>query len=104
EPMALRGSATAAAALAGGFWGVLISAGATAWSVTAHEHDKFMMEEQLRGNLDTMLDLMWQNLVEDTRGGVSAVVQHMSTQIEQAVFPSPQAPLTPYSLDPAGLF
>ncbi len=104
EPMALRGSATAAAALAGGFWGVLISAGATAWSVSEHEHDKFMMEAQLQGNLDTMLDLMWQDLVMDTRGGVTAVVQHMSTQIEQAVFQPPRAPLTPYSLDPAGLF
>jgi hypothetical protein len=101
EPMALRGGATAAAALAGGFWGVLISAGATAWSVSEHEHDKFMMEAQLRGNLDTMLEVMWQELVEDTHAGVTAVVQHMSAQIELAVFQPPQAPLIPYGLDPA---
>ena len=104
EPMALRGGATATAAIVGGFWGVLISAGAAAWSVAEHDRDKLAMEAQLRGNLDAMLDVMWQDLVEDTRGGVTAVVQHMSTQIEQAVFHPPQAPLSPYSLDPAGLF
>jgi len=51
-----------------------------------------------------MLDVMWRELVEDTRAGVTAVVQHMSTQIEQAVFQPPQVPLAPYSLDPAWLF
>jgi len=104
EPMALRGGATAAAAIVGGFWGVMISAGAAAWSVTEHDQDRPMMEAQLRGNLDAMLDVMWRELVEDTRAGVTAVVQHMSTQIEQAVFQPPQVPLTPYSLDPAWLF
>ena len=104
EPMALRGGTMATAAIVGGFWGVLISAGAAAWSVTEHDHDKPGMEAQLRSNLDAMLDVLWQGLVEDTRGGVIAVVQHMSTQIESAVFHPLQGPQIPYSLDPAGLF
>ena len=51
-----------------------------------------------------MLDVMWRELVEDTRAGVTAVVQHMSTQIEQAVFHPLQTPLIPYTLEPAMLF
>ena len=50
------------------------------------------MEAQLRNNLDKMLDLMWQDLVEDTHGGVTAAVHHISKQIEYSVF----------TLDPAG--
>lgn len=104
EPMALRGGATAASFIVGGFWGALISAGATAWSMTEYELDKPVMVAQLRDNLDAMLDIMWQELVEDSRGGVTAVVQHLGTQIEQAVFHPRQLPQTPYSGDPAGLF
>ncbi len=106
EPMALRGGATAASFLVGGFWGALISAGATAWSMTEYELDKPVMVAQLRDNLEAMLDILWQELVEDSRGGVTAVVQHLGTQIEQAVFHPRQAPQTqiPYSGDPAVLF
>ena len=43
------------------------------------------MEMQLRGNLDAALELMWQDLLEDRRSGVVAVVEHMSEQIETAV-------------------
>jgi hypothetical protein len=104
EPMALRGGATAAAALVGGFWGVLISTGAAAWSMAEHDREKPGLEAQLRGNLNTMLDVIWQDLVEDSHGGVTAVVSHMSMQIENAVFHPLQTPLIPYSPDPAGLF
>ena len=102
--LALRGGATAASTVVGGFLGVLISAGAAAWGVVEHDHEKPGMETQLRDNLDAALDVMWQGLVEDHHGGVTAVVHHMSTQIEHAVFHPLQMPLTPYILEPAGLF
>ncbi|MDX2458332.1 MAG: hypothetical protein QNL87_12575 [Gammaproteobacteria bacterium] len=102
--LVLRGGATAASSIAGGFWGVLISAGAAAWGAVEHDHDKPELEAQLRENLDAALDVMWQDLMEDQQGGVTAVVHHMCTQIESAVFRPPQTPLIPYTHDPALLF
>ncbi len=92
DQIALRSGATAASVIIGGPWGVLISAGAATWSAAEHEQDKHMLETQLRNNLDVMLDVIWQDLVEDSRGGVTAVVKHMSKQIEYALF----------TLNPAG--
>ena len=43
---------------------------------------------QLRENLDAALDVLWRDLVEDRRTGVSAVVQHISEQIEGALAPA----------------
>jgi hypothetical protein len=45
-----------------------------------------------------MLDVMYLELVEDTRAGVTAVVQHISTRIEQALFHPLQTPSVPYKL------
>ena len=92
EQMELRSGASIAALIAGGHLGVFISMGAATWSATEHKNDKSTMEAQLRNNLDKMLDLMWQDLVEDTHGGVTAAVHHISKQIEYSVF----------TLDPAG--
>lgn len=92
EQMELRSGASIAAILVGGHLGVFISMGAATWSATAHQNDKASMEAQLRNNLDSMLDLMWQDLVVDTHGGVTAAVHHMSKQIEYSVF----------TLDPTG--
>lgn len=86
--LALRGGATAASSLVGGFWGLLISAGSAVWSVMEHDQDKPQMEVQLRENMDAALEVMWQNLVEDPRGGVTAVVNHISAQIEYAALHS----------------
>ena len=80
--LALRGGSTAASTIAGGFWSVLISAGAAAWGAVEHDHDKPEIEAQLRENLGAALDVIWQDLMEDQHGGVTAVVHHMSTQIE----------------------
>ena len=102
--LAMRGSATAASTLVGGFWGVLISAGAAAWSAVEHDHDKPEMETQLQDNLEAALEVMWRSLVEDRHSGITAVMHHMSAHIEGAVFHPLQAPLTPYILEPTGLF
>jgi hypothetical protein len=102
--LALRGGATAASTIVGGFWGVLISAGAAVWGVVEHDDDMPGMEAQLRENLDAALDVMWQGLVEDPHSGVTAVVHHMSEQIEHAVVHPLETPLTPFILEPAGLF
>jgi len=102
--MALRGSATAASTLIGGFWGLLISSGSAAWSVLEHERDKPEMEAQLQENLGAALEVMWQDLVEDRDGGVAAVVHHMSEQIESALLHPLQTPLTPHTREPAKLF
>jgi len=98
--LALRGGATAASSVAGGFWGALISAGAAAWGAVEHDHDKPEIEAQLRENLGAALDVIWQDLMEDQQGGVTAVVHHMSTQIEHAVFHPLQTPLVPHTLEP----
>jgi hypothetical protein len=55
-------------------------------------------------NLDAALEVMWQGLVEDEQGGVTALVHHLSTQIETAVFQPVQAPLSPFILDPSSIF
>ena len=102
--LALRGGTTAASTIAGGFWGMLISAGAAAWGAVEHDHDKPEIEAQLRENLDAALGVMWQDLMEDQRGGVTAVVHHMSTQIEHAVFHPLKTPLIPHTLEPDLLF
>ena len=104
DSLVLRGSTMGASTIVGGFWGLVISAGATAWNVAEHNHDIPEMEAQLLVNLDAALDVMWQGLVEDQHDGVMALVHHMSTQIEQAVFHPLQAPLIPYTLEPAMLF
>jgi hypothetical protein len=85
DSMALRGGATTASTIVGGFWGLVISAGSAAYGFLEHENDKPAMEAQLRENLDAALDLIWQDLVEDQRGGVAALMYHVSTQIEDAV-------------------
>jgi hypothetical protein len=100
----LRGGATAASTLVGGFWGMLISTGTAAWGVVAHDNDKPGMEAQLRENLDAALEVMWQGLVEDEHAGVMAVVHHMSAHIEHAALHSLRAPLAPDILEPARLF
>jgi hypothetical protein len=58
--------------------GLVISAGSPAYGVIEHEHDKPALESQLRENLDAALDLIWQDLVEDPRGGVDGLMHRMS--------------------------
>jgi hypothetical protein len=99
--LTVRGGAAAASAIVGGFWGMLISTGSAVWGMVEHDNDKPGMEDQLRENLDAAMDVMWQDLVEDQEGGVTAVVHHMSARIENMLFQSVQQPLSPYVLEPA---
>lgn len=85
DSVALSAGTATASTLVGGYWGIAISAGSAAYAAVEHDHEKPAMEAQLRENLDAALDLMWQELVEDPRGGITALVHHMSTQIEDAV-------------------
>jgi hypothetical protein len=85
DSIVLRGGATAASTIVGGFLGLVISAGSAAYGYMVHEKDKPALEAQLRENLDAALDLIWQDLVVDQRGGVAALMYHLSTQIEDAV-------------------
>lgn len=86
EQIELRGGASIASLIAGGHIGLLISVGAATWSISEHERDKPNMDKQLRKNLDVMLDLMWQNLVNDTSSGITAIVHHMNKKIEYSLF------------------
>lgn len=88
----VRAGAAAASTLVGGVWGLIISAGSAVWSVTEHEQDRQALEAQLRENLDAALELLWQDLVEDRRTGVTAVVQHIGGQIETTLAPAHRAP------------
>jgi hypothetical protein len=94
--MALRGGTMTASTLVGGLWGVAISAGSAAYVAIDEAQEKPAMETRLRESLDAALDLMWQDLVEDPRGGVSYLVHHMSTQIDDAVVGPDQSPLSEY--------
>lgn len=85
DSLMLRGGTTAATTLVGGVWGVVIYAGATIWDATDHNDHKPEMEAQLHENLDVALEVIWEDLVEDQRHGVMAVVYHMSTRVETAV-------------------
>ena len=104
DSLTVRGGATATATVVGGFWGILISVGAGVWGVLEHDHDKPVIEAQLLENLDAALEVMWQGLVEDQDGGVTAVVHHISQQIECAVTPPSQTPLIPSIPVPTELF
>ena len=85
DSVALSAGTATASTLVGGYWGIAISAGSAAYAAVEHESGKSAMEAQLRENLDAALNLMWQELVEDPRGGITALVHRMSTQIEVAV-------------------
>lgn len=112
DSLMLRSGTTAASSMVGGAWGVIIYTGATIWDVTDHNNNKPEMERQLHENLDVALDAVWQGLVEDQKHGVMALVHHMATQVEAALFLPPQinnlpAPATsPASeaVEPDGLF
>lgn len=112
DSLMLRSGTTAASSMVGGAWGVIIYASATIWDVTDHNNNKPEMERQLHENLDVALDAIWQGLVEDQKHGVMALVHHMATQVEAALFLPPQinnlpAPATsPASeaVEPDGLF
>jgi hypothetical protein len=99
--LTVRGGSAAASAIAGGFLGALISTGSAVWGVMEHDNDRPVMEAQLRENLGAAMEVMWHDLVEDQEGGVTAVVHHMSSRIESALFQSAQEPLSPYVLEPA---
>jgi len=85
DSVALSAGTATASTVMGGYWGIAISAGSAAYAAVEHESEKSAMEAQLRENLNAALNLMWQELVEDPRGGITALVHHMSTQIEDAV-------------------
>lgn len=86
----VRAGAAAASTLVGGVWGLIISAGSAVWSVTEHEKDRQALEAQLRENLDAALGVLWRDLVEDRRTGVTAVVRHISSRIETALGTAPR--------------
>jgi hypothetical protein len=99
--LTVRGGSAAASAIAGGFLGALISTGTAVWGVMEHDNDRPVMEAQLRENLGVAMEIMWQDLVEDQERGVTAIVHHISTRVESALFQSVQEPLSPYVLEPA---
>jgi hypothetical protein len=85
DSVALSAGTATASTLVGGYWGIAISAGSAAYAAVEHNHEKPALEARLRENLDAALDIMWQKLVDDPRGGITALVHRMSTQIEDAV-------------------
>jgi hypothetical protein len=102
--LTVRGGATAASTIVGGFWGLLITTGSAAWGVMEYDNEKPVMEAELRENLNAALELIWQDLMEDEHDGVTSMVYHMSSQIEAAVFQPVQTPMSPFVLDPSALF
>jgi hypothetical protein len=104
DSVALSAGTATASTVVGGYWGVAISAGSAAYAAVEHDHEKPVMEAQLRENLDAALDLMWQDLVENPSGGITAMVHDMSMQIEDAVTRPSRLLGSEYSHESAMLF
>jgi len=83
----VRAGGSAAALVVGPTLGIFISAGVVAWSAISHDLKRPQIESQLRTALDAGLEGMWQALMEDPETGVLYPVNHMSQQIETALFP-----------------
>ena len=96
DSMALRGGTTTASSLVGGVWGMALSAGSTAYAAIDDEREKPEREARMREDLNAVLDLMWQELVEDPHGGVTALVDHISSRIDDAVVRPHPSPLSEY--------
>ena len=85
DQLAIRGGASVAGLAVGGAAGLLISVGVSAWQAMEHEKDRPALEADLRSNLSAALDGIWYYLTEDPQGGVTAPVNHMSSQIENGL-------------------
>ena len=83
--MAIRGGARVAGLAVGGVAGILISVGVSGWQAMEHEKNMPALEAELRSNLSAALDGMWHYLTEDPYRGVTAPVNHMSSQIENGI-------------------
>ena len=83
----VRAGGSAAALVVGQALGTFISAGVIAWSAISHDLKRPEIESQLRAALGDGLEGMWQALMEDPQTGVLYPVNHMSQQIETALFP-----------------
>jgi len=83
----VRAGGSAAALVVGQALGMFISAGVVVWSAVSHDLKRPEIESQLRAALGAGLDEMWQALMEDPETGVLYPVDHMSRQIETALFP-----------------
>ncbi len=83
--LAVRGGVSAAALAAGGLPGILISVGVTGWQAMEHEKVRPALESDLRTNLNTALEQVWRDLVEDPNGGVLGGVHSISAQIQRAL-------------------
>lgn len=82
DQLTIRGGASVAALAVGGVAGILISVGITGWQAMEHEKGRPALEADLRSNLSAALDGMQHYLTKDPQGGVTAPVNHMSSQIE----------------------
>jgi len=92
DSVALRGGMATASTVVGGMWGMAITAGSAVYGAAEHEQEKAALEARMRKNLDAAMKVLWQELVEDPRGGVTALVHRLSDQIEESVvqpFPWP---------------
>jgi hypothetical protein len=85
EKVVRSGGASAAAAVVGGFGGMMISLGAAGFGAMAHENDRPQIEAQLRESLNGALDDMWFSLMEDRATGVMAGVYRISDRIEESL-------------------
>ena len=94
-PVRAGGSATGL--VIGEALGMFIAAGVAAWSAISHDQERPEIESQLRQALDAGLEDMWQRLMEDPELGVLYPVNHMSQQIEMAIFPENKpVPVMPF--------
>jgi hypothetical protein len=86
ERFGVRGGASAAALAAGGFGGLLISVGISAWQAMEHEQDKPAMAAELRKNLNRAMTGLRHDLLINPSSGIMSAVNHMGSRIENALF------------------
>ena len=97
ERAALKGGVAAAATIAGGGLGLLISAGAALFGFQDHEAIKPDLEVEVRNALKSLLQRTSDKLMHDRRHGVLSPIQHMHAHLEEHIWndllhPLPDSP------------
>jgi len=95
DSVTLRGGVATVTTLVEGYWKIAITAASAAYGAIEHQQEKPELETQLRENLDAAMNLLWQELVEDPRYGVTGLMHRLSDEIEEGV-------VRPFSWPPSG--
>lgn len=98
EESALKGGVAAAALIAGGGFGLLISAGAALWDINEHAAGKSLLEAETRESIQSMLNEISHSLIDNREYGVLSPALHIHSSLEERLWerfqllPDPKPP------------